>query len=97
MTTIININHWLRFLVYCLVFVPLCTKAMQPAAAPNFTLPELTTNHSIALEDFQGQWVYVDFWASWCAPCRQTFPWMNQLLSEVPEGSLAIIAISVDK
>lgn len=42
-------------------------------------------------------WAYVDFWASWCTPCRLSFPFMNQLQSQFGRRGLKIIAISVDK
>lgn len=43
------------------------------------------------------QLLYVDFWASWCGPCKLSFPFMNQLHSEFDGKGLEIIAISVDK
>ncbi|MCC7143177.1 MAG: TlpA family protein disulfide reductase, partial [Candidatus Eisenbacteria bacterium] len=49
--------------------------ARQPA--PAFDLP--TANGSVSLSQLKGKVVYVDFWASWCEPCRRSFPWMNAL------------------
>jgi len=45
---------------------------------------------------WRGQWVYLDFWASWCAPCRLSFPWMNQLQREWGPKGLQIVAINLD-
>ncbi|MCW5633687.1 MAG: TlpA family protein disulfide reductase [Rubrivivax sp.] len=39
---------------------------------------------------------YVDFWASWCAPCRQSFPWMNEMHARFGPQGLRIVAVSVD-
>ena len=39
----------------------------------------------------------VDFWASWCPPCRESFPFMNELQREFADRGLQIIAVSVDK
>lgn len=41
--------------------------------------------------------VYVDFWASWCPPCRLSFPWMQELYSKYHKKGFEIVAISVDK
>jgi thiol-disulfide isomerase/thioredoxin len=64
--------------------------------APSFALPtaEATT---IELERLRGQVVYVDFWASWCGPCRRSFPWMNEMQRRYGGRGLAIVAINVDK
>lgn len=45
---------------------------------------------------WRGQWVYLDFWASWCAPCRLSFPWMNQLQREWAAKGLQVVAINLD-
>jgi thiol-disulfide isomerase/thioredoxin len=68
--------------------------ALQPgSAAPTFTLP--ASKGDIRLSDFRGKFVYVDFWASWCVPCRKSFPWMNQL-QQKHAGKLEVVAVNVD-
>lgn len=48
------------------------------------------------LEQYQGKVVYVDFWASWCGPCRQSFPVMNQLQETYGADNFVIVAINED-
>jgi cytochrome c biogenesis protein CcmG/thiol:disulfide interchange protein DsbE len=66
--------------------------AAEPASA--FSLP--TDTGEISLSQLQGQVVYVDFWASWCVPCRKSFPWMNDLHARYGKQGLTIIAINLD-
>ena len=44
----------------------------------------------------QARLTYVDFWASWCGPCRQSFPWMNEMHSKYGGAGLRIVAVGVD-
>jgi len=44
-----------------------------------------------------GHVVYVDFWASWCIPCRQSFPWMDALSSRLHRSGLRVITVNLDK
>jgi cytochrome c biogenesis protein CcmG, thiol:disulfide interchange protein DsbE len=44
----------------------------------------------------KGKLVYVDFWASWCGPCKQSFPWMNEMHAKYAARGLEIVAINVD-
>jgi len=48
------------------------------------------------LENEIGNVVYVDFWASWCIPCRQSFPWLNNLQAQYQRQGLTIISINLD-
>jgi thiol-disulfide isomerase/thioredoxin len=59
---------------------------------------QLTANNSQAtsLSDLKGKVVYVDFWASWCVPCRRSFPWMNQMQQQYGDD-LVILAINLDQ
>lgn len=64
-------------------------------AAPEFDLPGLTRN--VQLQGQPGKVVYVDFWASWCTPCRQSFPWMNEMQTRYRDAGLRIVGINLDK
>lgn len=66
-------------------------------SAPACSVPLLDGSRSVSLADYRGQVVYLDFWASWCAPCRESFPFMNELQRELAGKGLQILAVSVDK
>lgn len=64
--------------------------------APNVALPLVSSSDSLTLESFKGHVVYVDFWASWCGPCRKSFPWLNELHHELKEQGFVVLGINVD-
>ncbi|MEX0618890.1 MAG: TlpA disulfide reductase family protein [Pseudohongiellaceae bacterium] len=65
--------------------------------APDFTLPSIHSDgEAITLSKFRGKVVYVDFWASWCAPCLRSLPLYNELYSRYQEAGLEIIAVNID-
>ena len=89
----------MRFLLALLVACVACTAAQAAtpgSAAPPFALPD-ATGATVSLARLRGRVVYVDFWASWCAPCRRSFPWMNALQARYGKDGLAIVGINVDK
>lgn len=47
------------------------------------------------LSRYQGKVVYLDFWASWCVPCRKSFPWLNELAKKYPDD-LVVVGVNVD-
>lgn len=49
------------------------------------------------LTAYHGKVVLVDFWASWCRPCRQSFPWLNELHEKYAKQGLVIVGINVDR
>ena len=52
---------------------------------------------AVALDDYRGRWTYVDFFASWCAPCRDSFPFMDALAERHAGDGLAVLAIGLDE
>lgn len=59
--------------------------AAQPALAEDFSLAA-----------YKGKVVYLDFWASWCTPCKLSFPWMNDLQRQYAQKGLVVVAVNVD-
>lgn len=45
---------------------------------------------------YQGKVLYLDFWASWCAPCQESFPYMNWLVADFSGRGLSVVAVNVD-
>ena len=66
------------------------------SAAPDFSLPMINKEGKVNLKDLRGRVVYVDFWATWCPPCRKSFPWMEEMHTRYHDDGLTIVAISVD-
>jgi thiol-disulfide isomerase/thioredoxin len=67
-------------------------------AAGAMTLPQASfAEMPPGLGEVTGRVVLVDFWASWCAPCRRSFPWMNELQERYGDQGLQIIGVNVDK
>ncbi|WP_025006812.1 TlpA disulfide reductase family protein [Marinilabilia salmonicolor] len=65
-------------------------------AAPEFTLADIDGNQ-VSLADFQGKYVFLDFWASWCSPCRKESPNMVKAYEEFGGENFEIVGVSLDK
>jgi len=63
--------------------------------APNFKLQDLN-GRTVQLSDLKGKPVVLDFWATWCQPCRDSIPGMAKLHKDYADKGLVILAISVD-
>lgn len=83
----------------CFILITILTLSKPLSATDNVNAS--TSTNTIELLDQQleneiGKVVYVDFWASWCIPCRKSFPWMNDLKAQYKELGLTIISINLD-
>lgn len=60
---------------------------------------QLTTglNEQLQLSGFEGKLVYIDFWATWCKPCREEIPFFNQLTNKYAKNNIVFLAVSLDK
>ena len=48
------------------------------------------------LNQYKGKVVYLDFWASWCVPCRRSFPWMNEIQTQYRDKGLVVLSVNLD-
>ena len=64
--------------------------------APDFTLPDLEGN-SLTLSDFLGKVIILNFWATWCPPCREEIPDFVQLYDKYEDEGLLIIGVNLDR
>ncbi len=78
----------------------LCALAMGASIA-SADEPAPSLDAVLALVDdpapYAGQVVYVDFWASWCVPCRSSFPWMQTLAAERADDGLRVVTVNLDR
>ena len=74
--------------------VPVLQPIKQVAPTPDFTLltPE---GKKLSLKDFKGKTVFLNFWATWCVPCREEMPAMEQLYQEYKDKNFVVLAINV--
>jgi peroxiredoxin len=81
-------------------FVWLQSAKYEPLAvgkpAPDFSLSDLS-DKSYRLSDFRGKVVFLNFWATWCKPCREEMPSMEILNKNFEKDGLVILAVSIDR
>ena len=63
--------------------------------APDINLPGIDGN--VRLNNLKGKVIYLDFWASWCQPCKKSFPWMHDLKEIYADQGFEIVAVNLDK
>lgn len=91
-----------RILVFCLGTLALTlypdAKGFDAGpAAPNCSLMQVDNGQRYDMRRFHGKVLYVDFWASWCSPCAQSFSFMNVLDRELRDRGLHVLGINLDE
>jgi cytochrome c biogenesis protein CcmG/thiol:disulfide interchange protein DsbE len=70
-------------------------KASAGPTAPDFSLPDLSENMT-TLEQYRGRVVVVDFWATWCPPCKMSIPELVKVQKQYRDKGLVVLGISLD-
>jgi cytochrome c biogenesis protein CcmG/thiol:disulfide interchange protein DsbE len=76
-----------------------CSRGSRPAGiganAPDFTLQD--ADHKITLNQFRGQVVVLNFWATWCAPCVEEVPSLVEMQRRMKSKGVEVLAVSIDE
>ncbi len=73
------------------------TRSLIAAVLIQMSTGVVVAGEALDLSKYNGkQAVYLDFWASWCVPCRESFPWLNKIYSQYADKGLKVIAINLD-
>ncbi len=65
--------------------------------APDFAAPAVDGKGTVSLSQYRGKVVYLDFWASWCAPCLKAIPEIEAMRKELPADKLQVVAVNLDQ
>ncbi len=86
------------FLFFFLFVVHSIGFAAQPGEfAPGCAAKMMGNDNTLNLANYKNQVILIDFWATWCPPCKQSMPFLNALRNELHESGFEIIAINVDE
>lgn len=89
-----GVRHGLALaLLLLLAGSALALKAGEPLPQLNLKAGKDMLNSA----ELKGQVVYLDFWASWCGPCKESFPFMESLQKEFAKDSLVVLAVNLDR
>lgn len=84
------------FSLFGVLSLPVCAESDQ-SLAPACQFSAFNQKPLRDLQQYRGKVVYLDFWASWCGPCLESFPFMNKLHSQLKDKGLVVLAVNLDE
>ena len=88
----------LTLLLIGFLAAPSVARALEAGdRAPDFAAPALDGKGTVSLASYRGKVVYLDFWASWCAPCLKAVPEIEAMRKELPADRFAVVAVNLDQ
>jgi len=75
---------------------PLNAGSVTGSVAPDFVLTDIKTGQPVRLSDFRGKAVLLNFWATWCPPCKVEIPWFIDLQKQYGPQGLAVVGVAMD-
>jgi thiol-disulfide isomerase/thioredoxin len=74
--------------------IPILQPMKDAAPTPDFTLTD-PDGKKVSLKDFRGKTIFLNFWATWCEPCREEMPAMEKLYQEHRNNNFVVLAVNV--
>lgn len=90
-----NIKHWIRGAALTTTLVVASMVSASSSIAPKFALPS-RSGDMISLDQLKGQVVMLNFWASWCNPCRQEMPLLDQMHKRYSSLGFTLLGVNVE-
>lgn len=90
-----NIKHWIRGAALTTTLVVASMVSASSSIAPTFALPS-RSGDMISLDQLKGQVVMLNFWASWCNPCRQEMPLLDQMHKRYSSLGFTLLGVNVE-
>lgn len=91
-----NLKAVILFLLCVFLLMPLSHAGTVSGPAPDFTLKS-RSGENLKLSEYRGDVVMINFWASWCAPCRQEMPLLEELYKKYSDLGFTLLAVNVEE